>query len=176
MPIEGILQDFPSVEEGLPYRPCVGIMVLNKAGRAWIGKRDDGNGSSEYEYAWQMPQGGIDPNENPEKAALRELYEETSIRSVSVIGETEGWLLYDYPPEVLEQSRRGKYRGQAQKWFAVRFEGDESEIEVLSPPDGHKAEFCDWKWEQAARLPDLIVPFKRDVYRGVVKAFSHLTD
>ena len=83
------------VEEGLPYRPCVGIMVVNKAGLVWIGKRDDGNGSSEYEYAWQMPQGGIDLNENPETAALRELYEETSIRSVSVLGETDGWLLYD---------------------------------------------------------------------------------
>lgn len=176
MPDDRTPPGFPPAKDGLPYRPCVGILVLNKEGLVWIGKRDDGNGSSDYEYAWQMPQGGVDPQEDPRKAALRELYEETSIKSVSVVGETTNWLSYDYPPEVVAASRRAqKYRGQAQKWYAVRFDGDDSEINVLTPPDGHKAEFGSWKWERAERLPDLIVPFKRGVYEQVVAEFSHLT-
>lgn len=166
--------DFPADKDGLPYRPCVGVMLLNKDGKVWIGKRDDGRGDSDYEYAWQMPQGGIDKGEDPKAAALRELYEETSVKSVSVIGEIEGWLTYDYPPEVRAASRRGKHMGQAQKWYALRFEGDESEINVLTPPDGHSAEFSTWKWEDAAKLPDLIVPFKRQVYQRVVDGFADL--
>ncbi|MTI43790.1 putative (di)nucleoside polyphosphate hydrolase [Roseibium hamelinense] len=167
--------DFPPAIDGLPYRPCVGIMLLNKDGLVWIGKRDDGNGASEYEYAWQMPQGGIDKGEDPAKAALRELYEETSIKSVSVLAEAPGWLAYDYPPDVVRKSRKGKYRGQAQKWFACRFAGSENEINIVSPPDGHDAEFGAWRWEKAENLPSLIVPFKRPVYQSVVAAFSHLT-
>ncbi|MEJ8476506.1 RNA pyrophosphohydrolase [Roseibium algae] len=175
MTINQTAQGFPTVENGLPYRPCVGIMVLNDQGKVWVGKRDDGQGASHYEYSWQMPQGGIDAKEDPQKAALRELYEETSIRSATVIAETDGWLTYDYPAEILANSRRKKYGGQAQKWYAVRFEGKESEIDVLSPPDGHKPEFCEWAWTAADKLPSLIVPFKRDVYQRVVAAFSHLT-
>ncbi|WP_417671670.1 RNA pyrophosphohydrolase [Roseibium sp.] len=176
MPVKKIAPDFPTGGEGLPYRPCVGIMVVNRDGLVWIGKRDDGNGASDYEYVWQMPQGGIDAGEDIKKAALRELYEETSISTVEVIGETDGWLAYDYPPEVIAASRRAqKYRGQAQKWYAVRFHGEDSEINIATPPDGHDAEFCEWKWERADRLPGLIVPFKRGVYKQVVDAFSHLT-
>lgn len=167
--------DFPSVREGLPYRPCVGVMLLNPQGKVWVGKRDDGNGESEYEYAWQMPQGGIDEGETPREAALRELYEETSIRSVSMLAEAPDWLAYDYPQEVQKKTRKGKYRGQAQRWFVFRFEGPDSEIDILNPPDGHEVEFCDWRWEEAARLPDLIVPFKREVYQRVLDAFSYLT-
>ncbi|WP_338110040.1 RNA pyrophosphohydrolase [Roseibium polysiphoniae] len=175
MPKERTDPGFPVVSDGLPYRPCVGIMVLNEAGKVWVGKRDDGKGASEYEFAWQMPQGGIDTSEDPKVAALRELYEETSIHSVSVVGETADWLTYDYPAEVIAVSRRKKYRGQAQKWYAVRFTGPVDEINVLSPPDGHKPEFCEWKWVDAQTLPGLIVPFKRGVYEVVVSAFSHLT-
>ncbi|MTH96358.1 RNA pyrophosphohydrolase [Roseibium sp. RKSG952] len=167
--------DFPPAIDNIPYRPCVGIMLLNREGLVWIGKRDDGNGASEYQFSWQMPQGGIDLKEDPREAALRELYEETSIRNVTVLAEAPGWLSYDYPEDVMKTSRKGKYRGQAQKWFAFRFEGHEDEINVLAPPDGHKAEFGAWRWERAENLPELIVPFKRPVYSAVVAAFHHLT-
>jgi putative (di)nucleoside polyphosphate hydrolase len=158
----------------LPYRPCVGIMLINPQGLVWIGKRAPSGGVA-ANYCWQLPQGGIDAGEDPQAAALRELYEETSVRSVSLMAEAPGWLHYDYPPEVRRNPRTAKYRGQKQKWFALRFEGDESEINVLSPPDGQKAEFCDWRWTRAAELPELIIPFKRKVYEGVVTAFSAIT-
>lgn len=167
--------DFPVAGEGLPYRPCVGIVLINKDGLVWIGSRDDGGSSANYEYSWQMPQGGIDKGETPEHAARRELYEETSIRSVTLLEEAPEWFAYDYPEEVVRRSRKGKYRGQAQRWVAYRFEGPDEEIDILSPPDGHAAEFSSWRWEQAAHLPELIVPFKRPVYERVVTAFSHLT-
>lgn len=167
--------DFPPARDGLPYRPCVGVMLLNGEGKVWVGKRDDGGGHANYDYAWQMPQGGIDKGEDPKEAAVRELYEETSIRSVSVLAEAPEWFAYDYPSDVVARSRKGKYRGQAQRWFALRFEGPESEIDVLNPPDGHSVEFSAWRWEKAERVPELIVPFKRQVYHRVVDAFSHLT-
>ncbi|MEM5581374.1 MULTISPECIES: RNA pyrophosphohydrolase [unclassified Roseibium] len=167
--------DFPAPGEGLPYRPCVGIVLINKDGLVWIGSRDDGGSSANYEYSWQMPQGGIDKGETPEHAARRELYEETSIRSVTLLEEAPEWFAYDYPEEVVRRSRKGKYRGQAQRWVAYRFDGPDEEINILSPPDGHTAEFSSWRWEQAAHLPELIVPFKRPVYERVVAAFSHLT-
>ncbi|EAV44775.1 dinucleoside polyphosphate hydrolase [Roseibium aggregatum IAM 12614] len=166
---------FPEPVDGLPYRPCVGIMLINKAGKVWIGSRDDGGSSSNYEYCWQMPQGGIDKGEAPEPAARRELYEETSIKSVTLLEEAPEWFAYDYPDEVVRMSRKGKYRGQAQRWIAYRFDGSEDEINILNPPDGHTAEFSNWRWEDADRLPGLIVPFKRPVYERVVAAFSHLT-
>ncbi len=166
---------FPEPAEGLPYRPCVGIMLINHEGKVWIGSRDDGARSSTYQYSWQMPQGGIDRGETPESAARRELYEETSISSVTLLEEAPEWFAYDYPPEVVATSRKGKYRGQAQRWLAYRFEGEDREIDILTPPDGHKAEFSSWRWEDASRLPELIVPFKRPVYERVVAAFSHLT-
>ncbi|MBN9668715.1 RNA pyrophosphohydrolase [Roseibium aggregatum] len=166
---------FPEPQEGLPYRPCVGIMLINPEGRVWIGSRDDGANTSIYEYSWQMPQGGIDKGETPERAARRELYEETSVRSVTLLEEAPEWFAYDYPEDVARSTRKGKYRGQAQRWVAYRFDGREDEIDILTPPDGHTAEFSAWRWEAAARLPELIVPFKRPVYERVVAAFSHLT-
>jgi len=166
---------FPVPSEGLPYRPCVGIMLINKDGLVWIGSRDDGAKSADYRYAWQMPQGGIDKGEAPERAARRELYEETSVQSVTLLEEAPEWFAYDYPEDVVQTSRKGKHRGQAQRWVAYRFDGPEDEINILTPPDGHSAEFSAWRWEQADRLPDLIVPFKRPVYECVVAAFSHLT-
>lgn len=167
---------FPEPSGGLPYRPCVGIMLINKQGMVWIGSRDDGGSSANYEFSWQMPQGGIDKGETPERAARRELYEETSVKTISLLEEAPEWFAYDYPPEVVQRSRKGKYRGQAQRWVAYRFDGDDDEINILVPPDGHSAEFSKWRWEHAAQLPGLIVPFKRPVYERVVAAFSHLTD
>ncbi len=158
----------------LPYRPCVGIMVLNRAGQVFIGARSDGPEHVDATHAWQMPQGGVDPGEDPWQAALRELYEETNIRSVARLGEIAQWLTYDIPPEIIGQAWGGKYRGQKQKWYALRFTGDEREIDVAHPGGGHAPEFLAWRWEPMANLPDLVVPFKRQVYEQVVASFSKL--
>ena len=160
----------------LPYRPCVGVALFNRDGLVWIGIRSDKEAEGEGEgHWWQMPQGGLDEGEDPYKASLRELYEETSVRSVSLIREARGWFKYDLPPDLVGQSWDGRFRGQKQKWFALRFEGEESEIDVLHPGGGkHKAEFSAWRWEKLARLPDLIVPFKRKVYEEVVAAFKDI--
>lgn len=160
----------------LPYRPCVGVMVLNHAGLVWVGRRiplSDGELAGAVKL-WQMPQGGIDPGEDPLVAAKRELYEETGIRSVSLLGQTAGWINYDLPADMLGIALQGKYRGQAQRWFAFRFEGNESEIAIQPPPGGHEAEFDDWAWKNMADLPELIVPFKRPVYQEVVSHFRYL--
>ncbi len=158
--------------EDLPYRPCVGLAVFNAAGQVFVGSRIGGPEHVDAEHSWQMPQGGIDDGEDPYEAALRELYEETNIRSTKRLAETEGWLKYDIPHDIAGQAWKGKYRGQKQKWFALRFTGDESEIDVQTPGGGsHKAEFMQWKWESLARTPELVVPFKRPVYEEVVAAF-----
>jgi putative (di)nucleoside polyphosphate hydrolase len=120
-----------------------------------------------------MPQGGLDPGEDPEAAVRRELYEETNIRSADILGSIDDWLTYDIPREILGQAWGGKYRGQTQKWFAMRFTGDESEIDVAHPAGGqHKPEFVEWRWEPMRNLPDLVVPFKRAIYERVVKDFA----
>ncbi|GIL00495.1 MAG: RNA pyrophosphohydrolase [Alphaproteobacteria bacterium] len=160
----------------LPYRPCVGVMVLNRDGRVWVGRRKVGPGDelSGSAQLWQMPQGGIDLGERAEPAARRELWEETGIRSVSLLAETAGWIRYDLPDHLVGVALKGRYRGQEQKWFAYRFEGEESEIAINPPPGGHEAEFEAWAWKPMAALPQLIVPFKRRVYEEVVAAFRHL--
>jgi putative (di)nucleoside polyphosphate hydrolase len=160
----------------LPYRACVGTMVLDRTGRVFVGARADGPEHVDATHAWQMPQGGLDPGEDPWQAALRELYEETNIRSVGRLGETRDWLTYDIPPEIIGQAWNGKYRGQRQKWFALRFTGDEREIDVAHPPGGHKPEFLDWRWEPMQNLPALVVPFKRKVYERVVAEFSRFAE
>lgn len=161
----------------LPYRPCVGVMVLNGDKKVWIGRRKDAPKDAEGAGTWwQMPQGGIDEGEDAREAALRELYEETSIRSVDVIGEIEDWLTYDLPEHLIGLAWKGRYRGQRQKWFAARFTGSDSEIEIEAPGGGmHKAEFDQWRWAEMDEVPNLIVPFKREVYNKVVAAFSVLT-
>ena len=154
------------------YRPNVGIMVLNRAGQVWIGHRTDAPADLEGRGTWwQMPQGGIDASEDPARAALRELQEETGIRSVRIIGESAGWYTYDFPPS-LPGALSGRYRGQQQKWFAVRFLGDDSEI--LLAQEGHRPEFDTWRWAGVEELPALVVPFKRDVYAQVVREFAAL--
>lgn len=164
--------------EKLPYRDCVGTAVFNAAGLVLIGRRkpeEDPEDSSEAGAPWQMPQGGIDKGESPIDTAYRELFEETSIRSVELITEAPEWIYYDLPDEALGIALKGKYRGQRQRWFAFRFVGEESEINVTSPGNGKfTAEFDRWRWEQLEALPDLIVPFKRDAYLKVVQAFRHI--
>ena len=158
----------------LPYRPCVGIMVLNHTGHIWVGQRADAPGDAEGRGTWwQMPQGGIDENEDPREAALRELHEETAIRSVEIIAETPDWLTYDLPPHLLGKAWGGRYRGQRQKWFAARFVGNESEIDLGVPGTPH-AEFVAWKWSSPQELPTAIVPFKRDVYVELLRIFEPL--
>jgi putative (di)nucleoside polyphosphate hydrolase len=159
----------------LPYRPCVGTVVFNRAGLVFIGERSPNAELTPGDPVWQLPQGGIDKGEEPLPAAERELYEETNIRSATLIEEAEGWFDYDLPPELVGIALKGKYRGQRQKWFAFRFEGEESEIDVLAPGGGKfEAEFISWRWERLEVLPSLIVPFKRKVYEQVVGAFRHL--
>jgi len=161
--------------ESLPYRPCAGIMVLNRAGLVFIGRRNSGPEHTDMKNDWQMPQGGIDEGEDTYKAALRELYEETNIKSVEKLGEIADWLTYDLPPDLIQQAWGGKYRGQKQKWYALRFTGDDSEIDVATPGGGaHEPEFVEWRWEPMRNLPDLVIPFKRAVYERVVDAFAHL--
>jgi putative (di)nucleoside polyphosphate hydrolase len=152
-------------------------MLLNREGRVFVGRRKSEAGAEHMGdgYAWQMPQGGIDPGEEPYAAALRELHEETNVRSVTLLAEAPQWYSYDLPAMVAGRAWRGRYRGQAQKWFAFRFEGDDSEIDIRHPAGGrHRPEFDEWRWEEMRRLPELIIPFKRPVYDKVVAAFRHL--
>ncbi|WEZ81957.1 RNA pyrophosphohydrolase [Rhizobium sp. 32-5/1] len=166
----------PVRAEDLPYRPCVGVMVLNRDGLVWAGRRipivnSEYDGSAQL---WQMPQGGIDKGEDPLKAAYRELYEETGMQTVSLLAETHGWINYDLPPRLIGIGLKGKYRGQTQRWYAFRFEGEETEIAINPPPGGHDPEFDEWAWKPMRELAGLIVPFKRKVYEEVVAAFEHL--
>lgn len=159
---------------GLPYRPCVGVMLLNPANQVFVGRRADREGAAEGDGTWwQMPQGGVDPWEDPEAAARRELEEETGVRSACFIGRTRDWHVYDLPPELVGVAWEGRYRGQKQMWFAARFEGEESEID-LGPRAGHAREFDAWRWVPAADLPALVVPFKRQVYSRVLDEFAPL--
>ena len=159
----------------LPYRSCVGIMLLNKKGRVWVGRRSQKWIRDITPKVWQMPQGGIDRGEDPVKAALRELHEETGVKSVEVLAEIDHWLFYDLPEEALGIALRGKYRGQKQKWFAMRFTGKNREIRI-DGHGGHKPEFDDWKWVKVKMLPRLVVPFKRGVYQRVVNQLGYLAD
>jgi putative (di)nucleoside polyphosphate hydrolase len=152
----------------LPYRPCVGLVVMNPANRVFAGQRLDGVGGKLAD-AWQMPQGGIDPGEEPHTAALRELAEETGIPSgaVEVLAETPDWIRYDLPHELVPKLWKGRFRGQMQRWFLLRFTGAESLIRIDTP----HPEFRAWAWMDPGDLIDRIVPFKRATYEAVFAAF-----
>jgi putative (di)nucleoside polyphosphate hydrolase len=159
--------------ETRPFRMNVGIALFDAAGRVLIAHRykDDGPEIIVPGHDWQMPQGGIDPNEDPHPAAIRELYEETGVKSVSYLGET-GWFDYDWPPYSGPPHRLLAWRGQRQKWFAMRFIGNQSEIDVVTPRIDDEPEFDAWRWEPLSNVPKLIVPFKRPIYEKVVEAFA----
>jgi putative (di)nucleoside polyphosphate hydrolase len=149
----------------LPYRPCAGVMLLNRDGFVFVGQRLDNSVE-----AWQMPQGGIDEGEEPEQAAFRELEEETGIpqKLASIIARSKREHLYDLPPELMGKVWGGKYRGQAQHWFLMRFSGEDSDVNIAT---AHQ-EFRAWRWAVPADLERLIVPFKRKLYRDVVAEFT----
>ncbi len=153
----------------LPYRPCVGLMLMNAEGKIFVGQRND-----RHAEAWQMPQGGVDKGENPRDAALRELWEETGVTAdlVQVVAETPGWLPYDLPHDIVPKIWKGRYRGQEQKWFLLRFTGRDDQIDIQT----EHPEFTRWKWQEPGNLINEIVPFKREVYQQVVAAFAeHLS-
>ncbi|WP_454883658.1 RNA pyrophosphohydrolase [Sphingomonas oryzagri] len=151
----------------LPYRPAAGIMLINSEGKVFVGRRID----TTLE-AWQMPQGGVDPGEDVEEAAFRELEEETGIprRLVEIVARAPEDLDYDLPPELVGKLWKGRYRGQRQAWFLMRFLGSDADVAI----DTEHPEFRAWKWARPSELPDMIVPFKRALYQNVLRAFAHL--
>jgi putative (di)nucleoside polyphosphate hydrolase len=153
----------------LPYRSGVGIVLLNAQGLIWLGRRF---AELELQERWQMPQGGIDKDEEPRVAAMRELQEETGVRSVAILAESKGWIQYDLPPEAVGKALKGKYRGQRQRWFAMRFTGDEREINLQ--PEGLDPEFDAWRWSSAVEVLGTVVNFKRGAYETILSEFAHL--
>lgn len=155
----------PKEIAALPYRPCVGVMLVNKAGKIFVGQRFDS-----INAAWQMPQGGIEKGETPQEAALRELGEETGVSADLVLleGETDDWVTYDLPHDLVPKIWKGRFRGQEQKWFLMRFQGRDDQVNIAT----QHAEFSQWKWLDPLELVTSIVPFKRDVYRYVLAEFK----
>lgn len=159
--------DYPDGFFDRPYRPCVGMALFNHDGLVFAGKRIDSRLD-----AWQMPQGGIDDGEDAPTAAMRELLEEVGTQKAEIIGELDNWLSYDLPADLANTVWKGRYRGQKQRWFALRFTGTDSDINIATD---HQ-EFSEWAWKPLAAMPDLIVPFKRDLYQQVAAAFSEFAD
>ena len=157
----------------LPYRKGVGAALFNARGLVFIARRIDARidaqANPSFAPAWQMPQGGIDKGEDPQSAVLRELKEETGTDKAVILAETGHWLRYDLPGDLTTRVWGGRYRGQEQKWFALRFTGDDGDIDLEA---GEEPEFSDWKWAPLSSIPDLIVPFKRPLYEEIVTQFS----
>jgi putative (di)nucleoside polyphosphate hydrolase len=159
----------------LPVRPCVGVVLFNAQGHVWVGRHRPKWAAQMLSYVgdavWQLPQGGIEPREPSREAAFRELWEETGIRNASLIGEIPGWLTYELPPELIGIALKGKYAGHRLRWYAMRFDGDDSEIDI-GPKGTMKSEFDAWRWVPLAEVPSLAVDFRRAVYEEVVQEFS----
>lgn len=155
----------PEEIEKLPYRPCVGVMLMNARREIFVGQRIDN-----YKEAWQMPQGGVDKGEEPRDAAFRELWEETGVDPslVNIVSETPNWLPYELPHHLVPRLWKGRYRGQKQKWFLMHFNGTDGDINIAT----EHPEFAEWRWLPSDQLVERIVPFKRDVYTAVLEAFS----
>jgi putative (di)nucleoside polyphosphate hydrolase len=149
----------------LPYRPCVGITLFRQDGKVFVAQRIDNPGP-----AWQMPQGGIDDDEDPLKAAWREMKEEIGTNKAELVGESRGWLDYDLPHDLVPKIWKGRFRGQRQKWFAFRFTGRDGDIDIAR----ENPEFSAWRWAPLEQVPDLIVPFKRTLYQRLVEEFRPL--
>ncbi len=149
----------------LPYRPCVGIALFNQRGQVFVAQRIDNPGP-----AWQMPQGGIDAQEEPLQAAWREMREEIGTDRARYIGESREWLQYDLPVELVPQIWKGRFRGQRQKWYAFRFIGEDRDINIATADP----EFSAWRWADLEEIPDLIVPFKRKLYEELAVEFAPL--
>ncbi|MEM8629844.1 MAG: RNA pyrophosphohydrolase [Pseudomonadota bacterium] len=156
----------PEEIAALPYRPCVGVVLANAQGQVFVGQRIDSEVA-----AWQMPQGGIDPGEEPQAAALRELWEETGVGAaiVEVVARTEDWIAYDLPHDIVPRIWKGRFKGQKQLWFLLRFTGDDSDIRINT----EHPEFSEWRWLNAEEAVAQIVPFKRAVYEKVITEFAH---
>lgn len=165
------MTDFSTVPAG--YRRCVGIFLLNGEGRVWIGRRIEEGDETTARFRWQLPQGGIDPGEAPERAAFRELEEESGTAQAVIIAQHPELLTYDFPEEVMARKKakgQESWRGQCQAWFAMRFQADDSAFAL----DRHTPEFDAWRWAEPRELPGLVIPFKRPVYESVVAAFAPL--
>jgi len=157
----------PQEIAALPYRPCVGVMLVNRDGHVFVGQRIDNQTD-----AWQMPQGGIDPGEAPRDAALRELWEETGVSAdkVEIVAETSGWVPYDLPHDLVPKLWKGRFRGQEQKWFLMRFNGTDADVNIVT----EHPEFSEWRWLPTSELLANIVPFKRAVYAAVLEELGPL--
>lgn len=159
------------MSEPTAYRPCVGVMLVNDDNKVFVGKRIDARANPAGTDYWQMPQGGVDKGEDWEVAAFRELEEETGVttENARILAKTSDPIRYDLPPELIGKLWKGKYRGQEQIWYLMRYSGSDADVnlEAHDPP-----EFCDWKWVDAQALPDLIIPFKRQLYETVIAAFQ----
>jgi len=171
LPNEALQQDIAAAE--MPYRPCVGIMLINGQGRVWTGRRRPKWVGDRSGHIWQMPQGGIDKGEDPLAAAFRELREETGIESAELLARMPKWQSYDLPSNLLGIALKGRYRGQRQLWFAMRFTGEDEEIRI-SGGNGVKPEFDAWRWAETGELAERVVPFKRHIYQAVIAEFAHL--